>query len=124
MGLPARRQGWTGDQWPVAGRPTIASIQPYAIIHKRHERQTTGHRSPVTGDRSLAEERTMQPTRPERVTVVGTGSWGTTLGILSARQGLATNLLARTEQEAASLRDAAENTRFLPGQPFPSGLTV
>jgi glycerol-3-phosphate dehydrogenase (NAD(P)+) len=66
----------------------------------------------------------MQPARPERVTVVGTGSWGTTLAILSARQGLTTHLLARTEQEAAALCDAGENSRFLPGQPFPSLLQV
>ena len=66
----------------------------------------------------------MQTARPERVTVVGTGSWGTTLAILSARQGLATNLLARTEEEATSLRDAGENSRFLPGQPFPQLLQV
>src|SRR6266576_2459911 len=66
----------------------------------------------------------MQSARPDRVTVVGTGSWGTTLAILSARQGLATNLLARTGQEAASLRGAGENSRFLPDQPFPQLLQI
>src|SRR5437762_764075 len=66
----------------------------------------------------------MQPARPERVTVVGTGSWGTTLAILSARQGLTTHLLTRTEEEAARLNEARENTRFLPGQPFPPHLHV
>jgi glycerol-3-phosphate dehydrogenase (NAD(P)+) len=58
------------------------------------------------------------------VTVVGTGSWGTTLAILAARQGRATYLLARTEEEAATLRDAGQNARFMPGVPFPTGLTV
>jgi glycerol-3-phosphate dehydrogenase (NAD(P)+) len=66
----------------------------------------------------------MQPARPERVTVVGTGSWGTTLAILSARQGLTTHLLARTTEEGARLNEARENTRFLPGQPFPPHLHV
>ena len=57
-----------------------------------------------------------------RVTVVGTGSWGTTLAILSARQGLTTHLLCRTEEEAATLQAARENTRFMPGFLFPPGL--
>ena len=59
-----------------------------------------------------------------RVTVVGTGSWGTVLAILAARQGLAVLLLARTEQEAATLSNAGENSRFMPGYPFPPNLTV
>jgi glycerol-3-phosphate dehydrogenase (NAD(P)+) len=60
----------------------------------------------------------------ERVAVVGTGSWGTTLAVLAARQGRTTHLLARTEEEAALLRSDGENRRFMPGVPFPSGLHV
>ena len=59
-----------------------------------------------------------------RVAVMGTGSWGTTLAILSARQGLLTHLLARTEDEANTLREAGENKRFMPGHPFPESLVV
>ena len=66
----------------------------------------------------------MPEERPERVTVVGTGSWGTTLAILAARQGLNAQLLARTEDEAAAMRSAGENSRFLPGCPFPERLKV
>jgi glycerol-3-phosphate dehydrogenase (NAD(P)+) len=66
----------------------------------------------------------MPDERPERVTVVGTGSWGTTLAILAARQGLNTRLLARTEDEAAAMRQAGENNRFLPGCTFPERLQV
>src|SRR5437016_12523302 len=58
-----------------------------------------------------------------RVTVLGTGSWGTTLAILAARQGLDTCLLARTEDEVARLASAGENRRFLAGFPFPANLT-
>ncbi len=58
-----------------------------------------------------------------RVAVVGTGSWGTTLAILSARQGLETSLLARTEEEAELLRSAGENERFMRGYAFPPTLT-
>ena len=38
-----------------------------------------------------------------RVTVVGTTSWGTTLGILLARRGVSVALLARTAAAAADL---------------------
>ena len=61
--------------------------------------------------------------RTGRVAVVGTGTWGTTLAILSARQGLATHLLCRTEDEAAKLQSAGENARFMPGFHFPPSLT-
>ncbi len=61
--------------------------------------------------------------RSGRVTVVGTGSWGTTLAILAARQGLDTYLLARTEAEASLLLSTGENSRFMPGFTFPPCLT-
>src|SRR5690242_3521658 len=64
----------------------------------------------------------MERVRPERVTVVGTGSWGTTLSILAARHGLATVLLARDSKEADRLNEARENARFLPGHRFPERL--
>lgn len=59
-----------------------------------------------------------------RVGVVGTTSWGTTLGILLARQGHEVTLWARTEEEADDLVSAQENKRLLPGVPFPSNLTA
>lgn len=59
-----------------------------------------------------------------RATVVGTGSWGTTLAILCARQGLSTFLLARTVAEAEELAEAGENRRFLRDFHFPEGLNV
>lgn len=61
--------------------------------------------------------------RQGNVTVVGTGSWGTTLAILTARQGSVTYLLARTEAEAATLASDGENKRFMAGYPFPPNLT-
>lgn len=54
--------------------------------------------------------------------VVGTGAWGTTLAIIAARQGHAVRLLARTEAEARTLADDGEQSRFLPGAPFPEWL--
>lgn len=65
----------------------------------------------------------VQSTQARRVAVVGTGSWGTTLAVLAARQGRHTYLVARTPDEAARLLSDGENRRFLPGYPFPPGLT-
>ncbi len=59
-----------------------------------------------------------------KVGVVGTTSWGTTLAIVTAREGLDVRLWARTEVEATQLRTANENSRFLPGVPFPPRLRV
>ncbi len=56
-------------------------------------------------------------------TVIGPTSWGTTLAIILAKNGVQTTLLARTEAEAAALEAARENARFLPGVSFPEGLT-
>ena len=59
-----------------------------------------------------------------KVGVVGTTSWGTTLGVIIARRGIDVGVWARTEAEAAALEAARENTRFLPGVPFPASLSV
>ena len=59
-----------------------------------------------------------------KVGVVGTTSWGTTLAIVLARQGLDVWLWARGEDEAEQLRSQGENARFVPGTPFPPNLTV
>ncbi|MGI8586685.1 MAG: NAD(P)H-dependent glycerol-3-phosphate dehydrogenase [Chloroflexia bacterium] len=59
-----------------------------------------------------------------KITVLGTGSWGTTLAILQARLGREVTLLARDAAEAERLRAAGENVRFLPGIAFPEGLRV
>jgi glycerol-3-phosphate dehydrogenase (NAD(P)+) len=58
------------------------------------------------------------------VGIVGATTWGTTLAILAARNGLEVMLWARDETEAALLREQGENRRFLPGTPFPSGVTA
>src|SRR4051812_36881474 len=61
---------------------------------------------------------------PPHVTILGTGSWGTTLALLAAGAGARVTLLAREAAEAAQLRADGENRRFLPGYPFPPGLTI
>ena len=59
-----------------------------------------------------------------KVGVVGTTSWGTTLGIIVARLGTDVSIWARTELEAATLESARQNERFLPGVNFPQSLSV
>jgi glycerol-3-phosphate dehydrogenase (NAD(P)+) len=56
--------------------------------------------------------------------VFGTGSWGTTLAVVLARQQRDVVLLARSAAEVDALRLAGENQRFLAGVPFPPSLTV
>ena len=58
------------------------------------------------------------------VTIVGTTTWGTTLGIVLAREGVQVRLLARGEGEAADLEAARENARFVPGVRFPDSLHI
>lgn len=58
------------------------------------------------------------------VTVVGTTTWGTTLALVLARSGVSVSLLARTAGEAQALIESGENSRFLPGFPFPNNLRV
>ena len=57
-------------------------------------------------------------------TIVGTTTWGTTLGIVLARQGVDVRLVARTEDEAARLEAARENALLVPGVRFPDSLHV
>ena len=56
--------------------------------------------------------------------MVGTTSWGTTLGILLARRGVPVTLLARGAEEAETLNHDREHRRLLPGALFPDDLTA
>ena len=56
------------------------------------------------------------------VTVVGATSWGTTLGIILARQRHHVRLMARTDDEALTLESRRENARFVPGYLFPDSM--
>lgn len=59
-----------------------------------------------------------------KVGVVGTTSWGTTLGVILARRGVDVCVWARTKAEAQTLESERENERFLPGIEFPPSLSV
>lgn len=56
--------------------------------------------------------------------IIGTTTWGTTLGLVLARNNVPVTILARTPAEAERLNAERENRRFLPGVPFPDLLRV
>ena len=58
------------------------------------------------------------------VAIVGTTTWGTTLGIILARRNVPVTILARTPEEADQQNLQRENRRFLPGVWFPDSLSV
>lgn len=60
----------------------------------------------------------------ERVAVIGTTSWGTTLGVILARRGIPVRLWARSTEEASALNAAQENAELLPGITFPTNFIV
>jgi len=56
------------------------------------------------------------------VAVLGSGSWGTALASLIARNGHPTVIWGRSADQIASINDKHENTRYLPGIPLPRNL--
>lgn len=60
----------------------------------------------------------------ERVAVIGSGTWGTTLALCAARAGNAVSLHVRREDEAASIERDRRNTRFLPNTELPAAISV
>lgn len=66
----------------------------------------------------------MTPTPQAGVVVLGTGSWGTALGILLARNGHVVQLWGHDTAHCAQLARARENTHYLPGIHFPDSLRI
>lgn len=58
------------------------------------------------------------------VAIIGTTSWGITLGVVLARNGTQVRLWARTEQEALALSKDGSNLTQTNGVEFPPGLSV
>jgi len=58
------------------------------------------------------------------ITFLGAGAWGTALAVSAAQQGHQVLLCARDAQQAENMRQAHENTRYLPGVLFPPSLQV
>ncbi len=59
---------------------------------------------------------------PEKIAVLGAGSWGTALASLVARHGHPTVLWGRDAAMAEAIDQRHENTRYLPGIPLPESL--
>ena len=60
----------------------------------------------------------------DKVAVVGTTTWGTTLAIILAQKNIPVTLLSRTSQEAEELNLRRRHPRFLPEIAFPENLAV
>ncbi|MCB0077852.1 MAG: NAD(P)-dependent glycerol-3-phosphate dehydrogenase [Anaerolineales bacterium] len=60
----------------------------------------------------------------EKIAVIGSGSWGTTLAILQARAEREVWLWTRSAEEAETLNSRRENSRFLPGVALPDALHI
>jgi len=58
-----------------------------------------------------------------KIAILGTTTWGTTLGIMLARRGIEVSLWARTREEAEKLAKKRENSARLPGVAFPQDLS-
>ena len=59
-----------------------------------------------------------------KIAIIGTTTWGKTLGVVLAHKGLQVRLWARTEREATELRKAGPNSVLLPGVTFPPQLSI
>jgi glycerol-3-phosphate dehydrogenase (NAD(P)+) len=60
----------------------------------------------------------------QRICIVGSGNWGTTLARLQSDAGRAVVLCTRDEQRAGRIREAHENIESLPGVKLPETLDV
>jgi len=59
-----------------------------------------------------------------KVAIIGTTTWGITLGVVLAHKGLEVRLWARTEKEASKLRNKGPDPHLLPDVTFPPQLSV
>ena len=62
-----------------------------------------------------------------RIAILGAGAWGTALAINAAGQSggrREVTLWARDVSQAQAMAEQRENTRYLPGHPFPPTLSI
>jgi glycerol-3-phosphate dehydrogenase (NAD(P)+) len=59
-----------------------------------------------------------------RVAIMGTTTWGVTLGVVLARNEVEVRLWARTEREATELKNARYHSEMLAGTIFPPQLSI
>jgi len=61
---------------------------------------------------------------PQRIAVLGAGSWGTTLAMVLVENGHEVRLWAHRRENAAEIAASRENARYLPGVTLPPGILV
>ena len=59
-----------------------------------------------------------------KIAIIGTTTWGTTLGVVLAHKGLEVWLWARTEEEAIKLKNHGPNPALLPNTSLPPRLSI
>ena len=59
-----------------------------------------------------------------KITIIGTTTWGITIGLMLAQKGLEVRLWARTQREANTLRNNGPNPTRFPGITFPPELVI
>ena len=62
--------------------------------------------------------------QPERIAVVGSGAWGTTLALVAARAGNEVALYVRNPDEAETIQRTRRNARYLPQAELPGAVSV
>ncbi len=60
----------------------------------------------------------------EKISIIGAGSWGTTLAIILAKKGLKVELHSLFKEHSQQMEKARENRLFLKGAKFPQQLAV
>ncbi|HFD33261.1 MAG TPA: NAD(P)H-dependent glycerol-3-phosphate dehydrogenase [Gammaproteobacteria bacterium] len=61
---------------------------------------------------------------PTKIAVIGTGSWGTALAVLLAKNGLHVNFWGRNQSHLQELQNDRCNNKYLPGIAFPDKLHI
>jgi len=60
----------------------------------------------------------------EKISVIGAGSWGTTLAVLLGEKGFNVKLFARREEISNEIESKRENLQYLPGVKIPPNVIV
>jgi glycerol-3-phosphate dehydrogenase (NAD(P)+) len=79
---------------------------------------------PIPGNDSKSDGPAEPRVSEQVIAVLGAGSWGTALAIQFARAGHPTRLWSRSEADAADMRAARQNRRYLPEAGFPDLIEV
>ena len=60
----------------------------------------------------------------KKVSIIGAGSWGTTLAVIFSQKGIGVNLHSVFKEHNFAMQKDGENRLFLKGSLFPPGLSI